>query len=93
MNKVKTFFEKMGAVKHKFKLEFAIDTLQMSGTVSEEINVIIKRGTILIHLGNQKLSTPAGKLRKGKLDFKKHRLVFDEITMFYDTKSNKYLPK
>lgn len=42
--KISNYFKRISTVKHKFKIQFAIDTLQMSGTVTEDINVIIKRG-------------------------------------------------
>lgn len=42
--KISNYFKRIGTVKHKFKIQFAIDTLQMSGTVTEDINIIIKRG-------------------------------------------------
>ena len=44
--KVVNFFKRIGTVKHKYRVEFTIDTLQMAGDITKEINVIVKRGNL-----------------------------------------------
>lgn len=43
---VVNFFKRIGTVKHKYKVEFTIDKLEMAGDIAEEINVIVKRGNL-----------------------------------------------
>lgn len=39
------FFKRIGTVKHKFKVEFIIDKLSMDLTLTEELSIVVKRGT------------------------------------------------
>lgn len=38
------FFEKISAVKHKYKLEFTLIKLSMEMPLTEELSIVVKRG-------------------------------------------------
>jgi hypothetical protein len=39
------FFKRIGAVKHKYKVEFYIDRVLMELALTEELSIVVKRGT------------------------------------------------
>ena len=87
------FFKRIGAVKHKFKVQFIIDKLTMKLALTERLSIVVKRGSKWVQPGDHKKETQLLVLEKGVANFGKEILTFDPVTMFYETDSKSYLEK